>query len=248
MEESSSHHHLNHQHGVPRQFLLRGGARTISPKLIVLLALGLAAVLGIQFTNNHASASASTHSSPAHEKDTYHSSLRNSQYLDPLFVREMQEISLNCTLDCCEDQFQDELCVSDNAWISAIPFAVQILLIIVLISFSALFSGLTLGLMSLDKTGLEIVMSGDDPEAARYAKIIYPIRDDGNLLLCTLLLGNVLVNTLLSILMAEYTGGIIGLFSSTFLIVIFGEILPQAFVSSVQADAASACSAARTLY
>ena len=147
-----------------------------------------------------------------------------------LLNRFLQDDVGECELDCCL-QFEKEICPSDNEWITAIPFAVQILLIILLISLSALFSGLTLGLMSLDKTGLEIVMGGDDPEAAKYARIIYPIREDGNLLLCTLLLGNVAVNALLSILLAEYTGGITGFLSSTFLIVIFGEIVPQALVS-----------------
>ena len=96
---------------------------------------------------------------------------------------------------------------------------------------SALFSGLTLGLMSLDITGLEIVMSGDDPQQAAYAKKIYPVRQRGNLLLCTLLLGNVAVNALLSILLADKAGGIVGFLASTFLIVIFGEIIPQALCS-----------------
>lgn len=135
----------------------------------------------------------------------------------------------NCTLDCCQ-ALEEEICGGDgsNDWISAIPFVLQILMIVLLITLSSIFSGLTLGLLSLDATGLEIVMSGDDPIAAAQAKRIYPVRQDGNLLLCTLVLGNVLVNALLSILMAEYTGGIVGLFSSTILIVVFGEILPQA--------------------
>jgi len=92
-------------------------------------------------------------------------------------------------------------------------------MIIGLILFSALFSGLTLGLMSLDKTGLEIVMEGDDPIYAEYARKIYPLRKNGNLLLCTLLLGNVAVNSLLSILLADKAGGIIGFLASTFIIV-----------------------------
>lgn len=163
-----------------------------------------------------------------------YSSLRATPSLSADFFRDLQDIDgENCTLECCKAaSFEEEICgPDDNEWISDIPFAVQILLIIFLISLSALFSGLTLGLMSLDQSGLEIVMSGDDPKAAQYAKNIYPVRKEGNLLLCTLLLGNVLVNTLLSILMAEYTGGVIGLFASTFLIVIFGEITPQAVVS-----------------
>ena len=69
---------------------------------------------------------------------------------------------------------------------SKIPFAVQIILIIILVLMSGLFSGLTLGLMSLDCTGLEIVMEGDDPVAEKNARAIYPIRSNGNLLLTTL--------------------------------------------------------------
>ncbi|EED95454.1 predicted protein, partial [Thalassiosira pseudonana CCMP1335] len=105
-------------------------------------------------------------------------------------------------------------------------------LIVILLVFSALFSGLTLGLMSLDLSGLEIVMANaDDPGLARAAKAIYPVRKNGNLLLCTLLLGNVGVNSLLSILMADLTSGLVGFLASTFSIVILGEIIPQAVCS-----------------
>jgi len=226
MEESSSHHHLNHD--ASRLGLRRSGVMNVA-KFLSLAAVGLAGFAGMQLANIR----------PAAERQ--HHSLRAS-YMDPFdsFEREMQQVSMsNCTLDCCK-QFQADICGSSSSTTTTtsprslttnIPFGVQILLIIFLLCSSAMFSGLTLGLMSLDKTGLEIVMGGDDPDAARYAKIIYPIRDNGNLLLCTLLLGNVLSNTLLSILMADYTGGVIGLFSSTFLIVIFSEILPQALVS-----------------
>jgi metal transporter CNNM len=133
----------------------------------------------------------------------------------------------NCTDSCCASDFP---CAPEEAGpFSAVPFAVQILLIVLLISFSALFSGLTLGLMGLDQTGLEIVMASDDPVNAACAKRIYPVRKKGNQLLCTLLLGNVSVNALLSILMADKAGGLVGFFISTMVIVIFGEIVPQAF-------------------
>jgi metal transporter CNNM len=96
---------------------------------------------------------------------------------------------------------------------------------------SAIFSGLTLGLMGLDLTGLEIVMEGDNAANSEAAKKIYPIRKKGNLLLCTLILGNVAVNALLSILLADKAGGVLGFLISTFSIVIFGEIIPQAICS-----------------
>lgn len=71
-------------------------------------------------------------------------------------------------------------------------------------------------------------MEGDNEELAAAARKIYPVRANGNLLLCVLLLGNVAVNALLSILSAEIFGGTVGFVSSTMLIVIFGEIIPQA--------------------
>lgn len=156
---------------------------------------------------------------------------------DIMFSRSLQDGNLTgCTLDCC-NQFEETICgAEETSFTTKLPFALQIILIIVLLCMSALFSGLTLGLMSLDKTGLEIVMAGDDPVDAEYAKRIYPVRAKGNLLLCTLLLGNVAVNALLSIILADFAGGTVGFVSSTFLIVIFGEILPQAFVSSVLLD------------
>jgi hypothetical protein len=121
------------------------------------------------------------------------------------FLQQQQQND-TCTESCCQ-QFIDECGDSNTNPFSGVPFAVQIIMIILLISFSALFSGLTLGLMGLDKTGLEIVMDSDDETNAKYARRIYPIRKQGNLLLCTLLLGNVAVNALLSILLADKAGG-----------------------------------------
>eukprot|EP00913_Durusdinium_trenchii_P032069 g30032.t1 len=74
---------------------------------------------------------------------------------------------------------------------------------------------------------------GRELEAARNrcAERIAPIRESGNQLLCTLLLGNVAVNSALSILTADIASGLIGFLVSTALIVVFGEILPQAACS-----------------
>merc|ERR1719203_785331 len=85
--------------------------------------------------------------------------------------------------------------------------------------------------MGLDLIGLQIVERGGNEELAACARKIAPLREDGNLLLCTLLLGNVAVNSALSVLTAEISSGLTGFLLSTTLIVIFGEILPQACCS-----------------
>ena len=47
---------------------------------------------------------------------------------------------------------------------------------------------------SLDTIGLQILEEAGEPDERRYAAAIMPVRKRGNLLLCTLLLGNTLVN------------------------------------------------------
>ena len=100
-----------------------------------------------------------------------------------------------------------------------------------LVLLSGTFSGLTLGLLSLTIEGLDIVISGGTETEKRWAQRIKPLRRRGNLLLCTLLLGNTLVNAIISILSADLTSGLVGGLISTGVIVIFGEILPQAVCS-----------------
>eukprot|EP00602_Paraphysomonas_sp_CaronLab_P013824 CAMPEP_0185041306 /NCGR_PEP_ID=MMETSP1103-20130426/40396_1 /TAXON_ID=36769 /ORGANISM="Paraphysomonas bandaiensis, Strain Caron Lab Isolate" /LENGTH=591 /DNA_ID=CAMNT_0027580963 /DNA_START=116 /DNA_END=1891 /DNA_ORIENTATION=- len=114
----------------------------------------------------------------------------------------------------------------ETSW--TMPEPVLYVIVMFLVCISGLFAGLTLGLLGLDVIGLEIIGGGDNDDLRDCARDILPIRRRGNLLLCTLLLGNVACNSLLSILMAHVTSGIVGFILSTVLIVLFGEIIPQA--------------------
>ena len=103
----------------------------------------------------------------------------------------------------------------------------EYLIVSVLVILSGCFSGLTLGFFSLNLTGLERKIKLGDKRAMK----VHPIRKRGNLLLCTLLVGNVAVNSAAAIFLGEIASGIVAGVISTVLIVIFGEILPQAFFS-----------------
>uniref|UniRef100_A0A3B1K0L1 Metal transporter n=1 Tax=Astyanax mexicanus TaxID=7994 RepID=A0A3B1K0L1_ASTMX len=115
---------------------------------------------------------------------------------------------------------------------SLLPLWLQVILICGLLVLSGMFSGLNLGLMALDPMELRIVQSCGTDKEKKYARKIEPIRREGNYLLCSLLLGNVLVNTTLTILLDDLIGSGVGaVVASTIGIVIFGEIVPQALCS-----------------
>lgn len=101
-----------------------------------------------------------------------------------------------------------------------------------LLGLSALFSGLTLGLLSLSSFELKRKADLGNTEA----KLVYPIRSKGNELLVALLVGNVIVNSGLTIVLDSIlpgdsiTSAVLALVLATILITFFGEILPQAFL------------------
>jgi hypothetical protein len=91
---------------------------------------------------------------------------------------------------------------------------------------------MTLGIMGLDKVGLEIVSKASDSEKERaHARRLIPIREKGNWLLCTLLIANTVANTFLPILIASFAGGVVAFVVSTVLTLVLAEILPQAICS-----------------
>ena len=57
-----------------------------------------------------------------------------------------------------------------------------------------------------------------------WAKAVRPVRERGNLLLVTLLMGNTLVNSAIAIILSDITSGWVGLAIATSLILVFGEV------------------------
>ncbi|KAF8530139.1 hypothetical protein BU17DRAFT_22833, partial [Hysterangium stoloniferum] len=107
-------------------------------------------------------------------------------------------------------------------------FIVAAVLIPVLVLFSGVFAGLTLGYMSLDETQLNVLATSGTAKQREYAKKIIPVRKNGHLLLVSLLLANMIVNETLPIISDRVLGGGVSAVAvSTVLIVIFSEIIPQ---------------------
>ena len=108
-----------------------------------------------------------------------------------------------------------------------IQLQMETILILVLITLSALFSGLTIGMMSLDLNALRIKSKQGDRRAGK----IISIRERGTQLLVTLLLANTFVNAVLAILLSDKFSGVVAGFLTTAIIFLFGELLPQALLT-----------------
>ena len=99
--------------------------------------------------------------------------------------------------------------------------------ILICILHSAMFSGLNLAFFSLSRLRLEAESGAGNAAATK----ILDLRRDSNLLLTTILWGNVGINVLLTLLSNSVMVGAVAFVFSTFLITFAGEILPQAYFS-----------------
>ena len=100
------------------------------------------------------------------------------------------------------------------------------LAIALLLACSALFSGLTIGILSLNHYELKRKAQLGN----KAAKMVYPIRALGHQLMVTLLIGNVIVNAAITALLDLRINGIYAVLLTTLFVVTFGEILPMAYL------------------
>ena len=100
--------------------------------------------------------------------------------------------------------------------------------VIIFVGLSAVFSGLNIALMSLSL-----------PELKRHVKLgsrramkVYPLRKNAHLSLASILLGNVGAISATSLFLGDkLSNGLVAGLLSTLLIVVFGELIPQALFS-----------------
>ncbi|KAH8498637.1 hypothetical protein H0E87_017535 [Populus deltoides] len=110
-------------------------------------------------------------------------------------------------------------------------FFVNIVIIVLLVLFAGLMSGLTLGLMSMSIVDLEVLAKSGTPKNRKYAAKILPVVKNQHLLLCTLLICNATAMEALPIFLDSLVTAGVAIVISVTLILLFGEILPQSVCS-----------------
>ncbi|XP_033881048.2 metal transporter CNNM1 isoform X1 [Acipenser ruthenus] len=108
----------------------------------------------------------------------------------------------------------------------------QVAVSLVMLGFSALFSGLNLSLLALDPVELRVIQNSGTEKEQKYARRIELVRKNGNYLLCTLLLGNALINASLAVWLCQaFEVTWLSILVCTFGIFFIGEILPHSVAS-----------------
>ncbi|KAI7745998.1 hypothetical protein M8C21_026862 [Ambrosia artemisiifolia] len=106
-------------------------------------------------------------------------------------------------------------------------FFIHIGIVVFLVLFAGLMSGLTLGLMSLSLVDLEVLAKSGTPKDRQYAEKILPVVKRQHLLLCTLLICNAAAMEALPIFLDSLVTAWGAILISVTLILLFGEIIPQ---------------------
>ncbi|XP_044508574.1 DUF21 domain-containing protein At2g14520-like [Mangifera indica] len=110
-------------------------------------------------------------------------------------------------------------------------FFIHILIIVLLVLFAGLMSGLTLGLMSMSLVDLEVIARSGTPKDRTHAAKILPVVKNQHLLLCTLLICNAAAMEALPIFLDALVSAYGAILISVTLILLFGEIIPQSVCS-----------------
>ncbi|KAL9238523.1 hypothetical protein vseg_012929 [Gypsophila vaccaria] len=110
-------------------------------------------------------------------------------------------------------------------------FFLNIGVIVFLVIFAGLMSGLTLGLMSMSLVDLEVLAKSGTPKDRKHAEKILPVVKNQHLLLCTLLICNAAAMEALPIFLDSLVTAWGAILISVTLILLFGEIIPQSVCS-----------------
>lgn len=109
--------------------------------------------------------------------------------------------------------------------------ALNVSMVVLLLAFAGLMSGLSLGLLSLDVLDLKVLQVSGTAAQRRAAARLGPLVSRPHWLLCTLLLCNAAAMETLPLFLDRLLDPIGAVLLSVSAILLFGEILPQAVCS-----------------
>lgn len=102
------------------------------------------------------------------------------------------------------------------------------LISLALVLFGGMMSGLTVGLMSLDETELELKLASGTPHEQEQARRVLPVISKHHFLLVTLLVANAAAMETLPLFLDDMFATVLAVVLSVTFVLAFGEVIPQA--------------------
>ena len=128
--------------------------------------------------------------------------------------------------------FHSQTVRDDPSSLTDAEYLVYLLSSMGLVVMAGLMSGLTLGLMSLDEVEMEILVKSGKSNERKHAEKIRSIISNPHKLLVTLVVWNAIAAEALPLVLDRMTDPITAVILSVTVVLLFGEIIPQALCSN----------------
>ena len=127
-----------------------------------------------------------------------------------------------------EEQKEQEKVICEEEMVTGGKYWFFMFMVAFLTLFAGMMSGLTVGYLSVDKLTMELREKTGTQMEKEYSKIILPVLSNHHWLLCTLLLMNSFAMEALPVFLDRVFSRLTAVIISVTLLLIFGEVIPQA--------------------
>ena len=127
-----------------------------------------------------------------------------------------------------EEQKEQEKVICEEEMVTGGKYWFFMFMVAFLTLFAGMMSGLTVGYLSVDQLTMELREKTGTQMEKEYSKIILPVLSNHHWLLCTLLLMNSFAMEALPVFLDRVFSRLTAVIISVTLLLIFGEVIPQA--------------------
>ena len=127
-----------------------------------------------------------------------------------------------------EEQKEQEKVICEEEMVTGGKYWFFMFMVAFLTLFAGMMSGLTVGYLSVDKLTMELREKTGTQMEKEYSKVILPVLSNHHWLLCTLLLMNSFAMEALPVFLDRVFSRLTAVIISVTLLLIFGEVIPQA--------------------
>ena len=151
-----------------------------------------------------------------------------SQEISVLKLKHLRSLSKVKETRILEEEEKQEKVICEEEMVTGSTYWFFMFMVAVLTLFAGMMSGLTVGYLSVDQLTMELRETTGTQMEKEYSKVILPVLSNRHWLLCTLLLMNSFAMEALPVFLDRVFSRFAAVVISVTLLLIFGEVIPQA--------------------